>query len=371
VDIVDEGDDDNRYYPECMGDGTTVSVFTADLPAGKYRVRGRAGKEGYIHAQTESTVELTVEELPEGMVNLVLSSDVVQDETTGKQKTTVRTMEEINWSVYAPGAVSVKVKSWGMEDGEYEHVFREVRKDEGDNPEFFTDSTDLGGHEIEAYISATATYRNGEQKICEIEVEVIAPNGDLKKSDIRGGRWYTGEGLDFKIVPDSHAEWYQISDIWDATDGYRKSFYRTPMESKETKAKEFHLSTDELEGAVCIGMEIYEAAEGYNDCVTRVFIRAIKTEGSFKLPSSLKTIGDEAFAGDTSITHLVIPDKVTSIGSRAFQECLNLETIEIPASVTTFGENVFDDFRVTIYGHGGSVAETYAREKGIDFVNID
>jgi hypothetical protein len=60
------------------------------------------------------------------------------------------------------------------------------------------------------------------------------------------------------------------------------------------------------------------------------------------LPSSVKKINKDAFAGCTSLESIVIPEGVTEIEAGAFWECSNLETIYFPTTLTTFGEDVFD-----------------------------
>ena len=52
------------------------------------------------------------------------------------------------------------------------------------------------------------------------------------------------------------------------------------------------------------------------------------------LPSGIKRINNNAFAGNTTLKHISIPDSVTSIGESAFDYCINLEEIELPDSIT-------------------------------------
>lgn len=61
-----------------------------------------------------------------------------------------------------------------------------------------------------------------------------------------------------------------------------------------------------------------------------------------KLPESLRTIGDEAFAHNLSLRSLIIlgASKLVSIGSSAFSDC-RLETINIPEKTTTIGDYAF------------------------------
>ena len=110
---------------------------------------------------------------------------------------------------------------------------------------------------------------------------------------------------------------------------------------------------------------------------------------SVKLPSGLKSIPEFTFAG-TQISSLDIPDSVVSIEGGAFANCGSLKKLNIPSSVKAFGGHVYgdrfeieEDFLgngrrvwykyddVAIEGTAGSAAENYAKENGIEFVEID
>ena len=62
---------------------------------------------------------------------------------------------------------------------------------------------------------------------------------------------------------------------------------------------------------------------------------------SIEIPDSVKSIGDNAFCGCTSLTSIEIPDSVTSIGEGAFCGCESLTSIEIPDSVKSIGNEAF------------------------------
>ncbi|MBQ7540760.1 MAG: leucine-rich repeat protein [Clostridia bacterium] len=59
------------------------------------------------------------------------------------------------------------------------------------------------------------------------------------------------------------------------------------------------------------------------------------------LPSSLKQIGSQAFSGCSALAGVTLPTSLTTIGDWAFAYCTNLSSIAIPASVTTVGNSVF------------------------------
>jgi len=68
-----------------------------------------------------------------------------------------------------------------------------------------------------------------------------------------------------------------------------------------------------------------------------------KEGGSYTIPSSVTSIGENAFSYCKNLISITIPSSVTSIGENAFSYCKNLTSITIPSSVTSIGENAFCD----------------------------
>ena len=350
--------DGNSYIPETSYDERTVTMSTVNLPAGEYEVWGRAGKYGWDWTESDNCVKLTVTEPEEGAVIL------------SPERTSVITQQEINWSVYAPGAVKISVDSYMLEGEERNYFFGDYNNEGWDDTTFISGRNIFGGHAGAAYLVARALYADGSEKEEQVEITVTAPYGDLSPATIRSGLWYEGDNLNFSVIPDVNMQWYVINDVWDATEGHGDTYYRTPEGRGEFEDKVINLPHS-LIGSAHIGVDIYQAAEGYNDIGTRIYLRPINTAGVLQLPADLTAIEEEAFMGNSSITHVVIPDGTASIGDRAFSNCGGLYTIEIPNSVTSFGNDVFDAGNITIYGYRDSAAQLYAIENGIEFAAIN
>jgi hypothetical protein len=58
------------------------------------------------------------------------------------------------------------------------------------------------------------------------------------------------------------------------------------------------------------------------------------------LPTTLKSIGVEAFEGCRYLKSVVIPEGVETIGNYAFANCFNLQSVELPSTLTSMGTSV-------------------------------
>ncbi|MBN2166678.1 MAG: leucine-rich repeat protein [Marinilabiliaceae bacterium] len=60
-----------------------------------------------------------------------------------------------------------------------------------------------------------------------------------------------------------------------------------------------------------------------------------------EVPSSVNTIGDYAFSGNSKLTSVYIPSSVTSMGIQVFSWCTSLPTVKIPKSITRMENSFF------------------------------
>ena len=96
----------------------------------------------------------------------------------------------------------------------------------------------------------------------------------------------------------------------------------------------------------------------------------VGTYKAARLPNQLKAIEEDAFA-NTRFTHVYLGNGVTAIGARAFANCGKLAYIYIPESVSSISGDAFSgDSNLVIGCASGSVAHTFAMNKGIRFILV-
>ena len=79
--------------------------------------------------------------------------------------------------------------------------------------------------------------------------------------------------------------------------------------------------------------------------------------------------GDGAYCKE--LETIILPEDLTEIPENFAKGCTSLKSIYIPETVTKIGENAFQDDAVVLYGKKDSAAESYAKEMGLDFEDID
>lgn len=93
------------------------------------------------------------------------------------------------------------------------------------------------------------------------------------------------------------------------------------------------------------GFDDYESIDGIlykKDGESLTVVACPKAKGGIiSLPENVRTIGNFAFSGCTSLTSIEIPNTVTSIGSYAFDGCSSLTYAVIGESVTSIGNYAF------------------------------
>ena len=86
---------------------------------------------------------------------------------------------------------------------------------------------------------------------------------------------------------------------------------------------------------------VYDSREGCNAIIETASNTLIVGCQNTVIPSSVTSIGNDAFYDCNNLTSIEISNSVTSIGNYAFFNCYNLTSIEIPNSVTSIGNYAF------------------------------
>jgi len=95
--------------------------------------------------------------------------------------------------------------------------------------------------------------------------------------------------------------------------------------------------------SVAAANPVYGSLDGvlFDKAQTTLIIFPPGRGGSYVIPNSVTSIGQQAFYGCTSLTNVTIPNSVASIGDRAFENCISLTSVTIGNSVTSIGDRAF------------------------------
>ena len=88
------------------------------------------------------------------------------------------------------------------------------------------------------------------------------------------------------------------------------------------------------------------------------------------LPAELQEIGEEAFMGDTSIGEVIVREGTEIIGDYAFAGS-SLSSIHLPSTLHSIGVDAFDGCTgLTVYAPSRSAPLDYARSKNISYITV-
>ncbi len=113
----------------------------------------------------------------------------------------------------------------------------------------------------------------------------------------------------------------------------------------------------------------YSTEDGslFNASGTRL-LKVPEGKKAISLKKGVTAIGTGAFSGNQKIKQVVLPGTVDTVEDEAFGHS-GVETLNVPESVTQFGRQ--SKWKPeTIYGYGGSEAESFASQANVKFVDL-
>lgn len=119
----------------------------------------------------------------------------------------------------------------------------------------------------------------------------------------------------------------------------------------------------------CVEMDVIEIPNSVEIIGQSAFEECSSLEMPL-LPDSLIEIKRNAFFDCDSLDEVIIPKSVVKIEGGAFGDCYSIIKCLIPSSVTSMMSDIFFwSDNVILYVEQGSVAESYAKEYGIPYIN--
>ena len=117
----------------------------------------------------------------------------------------------------------------------------------------------------------------------------------------------------------------------------------------------------------------YTIKQGTKLIATSAFFRADRLN-KIIIPNGVEYINDGAFFWCQSLKSVVIPNTVKNLGLYSFGMCRSLSAVVIPESVEYIDDLAFwnsSSGNLTIYGEANTVAEKYASEHSLKFVELN
>ncbi len=185
---------------------------------------------------------------------------------------------------------------------------------------------------------------------------------------------YTGPGGDVRIPGTTNGLPVTSIGLW--AFAYCSSVTNVTIPSSVTSigARAFYACSSLATLTVDAHNPVYSSAAGvlFKNSQTTLVQYPMAKLGGYTIPSSVTSIGDNAFSACGYLTNVTIGSNVTSIGSYAFYACGNLASVTLREGVTGIGRGAFHSCgltSITIPGSATSIGDI-AFEGCIGLTNV-
>lgn len=248
-------------------------------------------------------------------------------------------------------------------------------------------------HRLTALITAAATAALSAAITAEalsvktggstLTYEVVGGYDDLLTDGITGAAEITGmsDPPEALVIP-AYAETGQESLVFAAV-GEKAFMGLTNVTS--VSFPDTIVSIGDSAFAGCLALERVTLPASVTNIGVKVFVSCsqLKYADLGAEGSKLKAIPENCFSSCTNLTEVRMPEGLVGIGKEAFYGCTSLRSVTVPSTVQFIGENAIGlrTNRVNnmiepvpgfiIFGKKGTAAESYAKGKGIDFIDTE
>lgn len=230
-------------------------------------------------------------------------------------------------------------------DRSYDHIF--IKFEEANSPASFGVSVGETVEDGETTLTLGTDYTFGNVYYSDMtgmnEPQKI---GDECLVEIVGIGKYTGTAYaPFRIiVPDASDDDWETDFKWAYHDGKLTISKKDGVDGNKAMPEKSD-NTQYPWYSIANGIFEVNIEEGITSVAANAFagtsnVHSYGNLASVSLPSTLTTIGNNAFAFDSALPSVEIPASVTSIGTTAFNQCGNLNSVKLNSN-PTIGESAF------------------------------